>query len=245
MLSRTFDLAGVPRPAVVPGRGEPRSGRPVFWIGHEGRLLDGLETEPVDDHLDAVDVLAYASTVAAIAPLSNVADAVERADRTIERIAMMGGEFAEGPPEHNIACDIEAAHAVFRSGIPVRVVGVDQTLRPLVGEDLVDALATGAPFSRLVESELRQFWQFLGESRNNPHDPVAILTLSRPELFTFRRGTVEVVTDGPRRGRTRFTPDPTGPHEVVTDFDVAAIVTEILVRLHRATASSSASTQRS
>ncbi|HLY54271.1 MAG TPA: hypothetical protein VKS60_01865, partial [Stellaceae bacterium] len=40
-----------------------------------------------------------------------------------------------------------------------------------------------------------------------PHDSIAVFAAVHPDRFVEVRGRVEVVTDGPERGRTRLIPD--------------------------------------
>jgi inosine-uridine nucleoside N-ribohydrolase len=74
-------------------------------------------------------------TVISLGPLTNIASAMEK-DRAamakISRVVLMGG--AVGVPgnvtpvaEYNLYCDPHAANIVFRSGIPLTMVGLDVT----------------------------------------------------------------------------------------------------------------------
>ncbi|MGH3371399.1 MAG: nucleoside hydrolase, partial [Nocardioidaceae bacterium] len=134
MVSRVASVAGRAVGPVVPGRGEPRSGRPVYWAGHEGAQLENLDHEQVSSWYDATEVLAAARTVMAIGPLTNVAEALERPDQVIQELVLMGGEFTEGRVEHNIHCDVAAASVVFAAGLPTTVIGLDQTTRIHLGK---------------------------------------------------------------------------------------------------------------
>ncbi|GAA4141497.1 nucleoside hydrolase [Leifsonia shinshuensis] len=231
MIARTLAVAGALRPVIVPGLGLTRSGRPVWWPGHEGRLMPDLEIEVIDDDLDAITVLASASTVAAIGPLTNIAAMTERPDRAVDHIVMMGGEFRLGRPEHNIVCDVDAADVVFRSGVLLTAVGLDQTERVRITERSLEAIETAGPLGDLLYSEVRQFWSFAEQDYNVPHDPVAVLAIARPDLFTTERGQITVATSGPDAGVTTFVPDPAGPHRVVTDVDTEQVASEIVSRI--------------
>ena len=63
-----------------------------------------------------------------------------------------------------------------------------------------------------------------------------MLTLLRPELFTFVRGRIAVDTEGEDPGRVRLTADPAGPHRVAVDLDAEAVREEIVSRILAATA---------
>ena len=49
------------------------------------------------------------------ADLTNVADALD-GPHGVEQLVIMGGDITSGEPEHNIACDVAAAQAVFAAG---------------------------------------------------------------------------------------------------------------------------------
>jgi purine nucleosidase len=228
MVSRVAAVAGRSTGPVVPGRTEPRSGRPVWWPGHEGALLDGLDYEPVSTEYDAADVLAAAPRVIAIGPLTNLAEALERPDRVVQELFVMGGRFNEGQAEHNIRCDVAAASAVFEAGLPTTVIGLEQTTRIQLGESVVERVAAAGKLGQLLAAEMRQFWQFTEKDFNVPHDPAAVLMLVEPELFEFRSGQISVVPD---EGVTRFTPAADGPHRIVSDLDPDAVAGRIVDRI--------------
>jgi purine nucleosidase len=228
MVSRVAAVAGRSTGPVVPGRTKPRSGRPVWWPGHEGALLDGLDYEPVSTQYDAADVLAAAPRAIAIGPLTNLAEALERPDRVVRELFLMGGRFNEGRAEHNIRCDVAAASAVLDAGLPTTVIGLEQTTRIQLGESAVERVAAAGELGQLLAAEMRQFWQFTEKDFNVPHDPAAVLMLVEPELFEFRSGQVSVVPDD---GVTRFTPAADGPHRIVTDLDPDAVAGRIVDRI--------------
>jgi purine nucleosidase len=240
LAAHAFAAAGVAAPPVLAGIDRPRSGRPVWWAGHEGRHLP-LSARHEPTSLDPIQVLAEAPVVVAIGPLTNVAAALERPQPAIERIVLMGGEFRTGVAEHNMVCDVAAADVVFGSGTPLTAVGLDQTERLRITRATLDRLGDHSEFSALLEAEIREFWAFRQQDFNVPHDPIAVMALARPELFELRRGRIRLDTDGASPGRTTFEPDGGGPHDIVVDFDLDAVAEEIAIRLGRATSTSAAS----
>ena len=229
MVLRCLRLAGVRRPPpVAAGLPRPRSGREAWWAGHEGRLLPDLDAEPVDPTLDAPGLLASHRRVLAIGPLTNRAAALERPDSAVRELWLMGGDFATEPDvEHNFGSDADAAAVLFSSGLPCTVIGLDQTRRVTLDDSWLSGLAGRGELADLVVAEVRQYWSHLGRPTNTPHDPIAVLTLARPDLFTFARGEVRIAADG----RAGFTPSETGRHRVVTDLDELAVRGEIVRRL--------------
>lgn len=234
MVARAYRAAGRDAPPIIPGRSEPRSGREIWWAGHEGELMPELSRETVDTDGDAPATLAAAKRVIAIGPLTNLAEAVERDDCRIQMMCLMGGDFSavgsgqeQEAVEHNIRCDIDAAAAVFACGLPVTIIGIDQTSRARVTEDTVLQIEQSGDFGQLVAMHVRHYWQVSGHSWNVPHDPLAVLVQTTPELFTFDTGTITVTPDG----RTLFAPDESGPHRIVSDLDIDAVTAEMTRRL--------------
>lgn len=226
MVARMARLAGRDVGPIVPGRGEPRSAREVWWAGHEGVLMPGLEQEEVSTD-DPVALLAESATVLAVGPLTTVAEAVEAPGHQIEQLFLMGGDFTSDKPEHNIKCDVTAAAAVFESGVPVTTIGIDQTRRLRLDAALVAELESAGELGELVGAEIRQWWEFRQRDFNEPHDPAAVLMMVEPELFSFATGRIVVEDDG----LTRFAADPAGPHRIVTDLDPARVTRRIVDRM--------------
>jgi purine nucleosidase len=230
--ARAFRLAGRTPPPIVPGLAEPRSGREVWWAGHEGEGLDDLDAERIDAQADAVALLAAAEHAVAIGPLTDLAEAVERPGRALEGATVMGGDFGpEARPEHNLRADVTAADLVLRSGLALTITGLDVTERVALGEAEVGRIASSGPLGELLAAQIRSYWRYLGEARNTPHDPIAVLTLLRPDLFVFRRGRIDVETEGDHAGRVSFAEDPAGRHRIAVDLDADAVREEIVTRI--------------
>lgn len=219
---------------VYRGCEQPLSGKAVVWGGHEGEGVPGL-SEASYASGDAVDVLIELAAAApgtldvlAIGPLTNIATAIQRDasfSRNVHRLFVMGGEFQSGWPEHNFACDVVATDIVMSSGAPITIVPLDQTLRVAVDETDVERIAAVHPLGSLMADQARRFWQWLSSlrpgmpnDRSWAHDPLTLLALTHPHLFTFTPMAVVVEADG----RVRGTPEPESTIEVVIDFDVEA-----------------------
>jgi purine nucleosidase len=228
MVHRAYRLADRPAPPIAAGAGEPLSGRPIWWAGHEGSLMPDLAAEPVNGALDATAMLRRATTVAAIGPLTNVAEAIAQQHR-IERLVIMGGNFASREPEHNIKSDVAAAQAVFDAGLPVTVTGIDQTERVVLDDDSIAAIRSSGALGELLAAEIHQFRSWLGRA-NSPHDPIAVLAAIRPDLVTVVRGWIRVDS----AGATTLHRRDDGPHRVVVDLEPPVVLAEILTRVRRA-----------
>lgn len=186
--------------------------------GHGKSGLDGAEVpepagKPVAAH--AVDfIIAMAEQhkeeliLATIGPETNIAMALRREPRLrrwIREITVMGGSTGTGnwspAAEFNIACDVEAAAAVFGSGIPLRMVGYDITRR--TGFDAGDIARMRASGRRVaaVVADLMAF--YLARQREMyrlnvapMHDVCAIVPYVHPDLIRFLHTSARIETTG-------------------------------------------------
>lgn len=226
MVARVARVAGRDVGPIVPGRSVARSGREVFWAGHEGALMPDLDQEEISTQ-DPIALLAGSATVLVVGPLTNLAEAVETPGHQIAQIFLMGGDFRAGKVEHNIKCDVAAAAAVFASGVPVTAIGLEQTTRLRLDAAAVAELEAAGKLGELLGGEIRQYWSYREQDFNVPHDPAAVLTMVEPELFSFATGRIVVEDDG----LTQFTADPEGPHRIVTDLDPERVARGIVDRM--------------
>ena len=239
IVAATYRAAGLTPPPIAAGHAETQSGRPVWWPGHEGSTIADLDHHEFESAVSAIDLLAASSTLVAIGPLTDAAAATTQAGHRVTQVVIMGGDFRRDIVEHNIKCDIAAARSLFGSGVPVLAVGLEQTERVRLGSDELARIGAAGPLGAMVAAEMARFWAFAEQDYNVPHDPIAVLTLARPDLFEIAVGTVTVTPEG----RTLFRHDSDGIHSIVTDMDVDAVAAEINDRiLTAADSSASAST---
>jgi purine nucleosidase len=235
---------------VAPGSGETLNGEPVWWGGHEGEGIPGLDEIEVDPLRDGVTLLcdlarehAGMLDVFAIGPLTNIAKAI-RADplfaNSVRHLYIMGGAYRMEQPEHNIKSDPLAAHVVFSSGIPITVCGLDVTTRVWLREDGVEEIRAG--LGDFGEVLARQFWKWLefmvehgisdGKIQaTHLHDPLAVLAAIEPGVLTFEECDVTVDLEGDSIGRTRLQNCGSGRIHVASDVDVAAAERALLDRI--------------
>jgi purine nucleosidase/pyrimidine-specific ribonucleoside hydrolase len=149
-------------------------------------------------------------TLITLGPLTNVAHALRRdaaVMRQLVRVVMMGGAVAvpgniTPAAEFNIFVDPEAAQAVFTSGLPLSLVGLDVTervrltaelieerVRPLrtpLSQFIVDCTGKAIGFSRSVERPVGMAM----------HDPLAVGAVIDPSLVRSVPLPVQVETRG-------------------------------------------------
>jgi inosine-uridine nucleoside N-ribohydrolase len=162
----------------------------------------------------------------AIGPLTNVA-ALFMADAEIpsllKGLVLMNGVFGDRPPgrtaiEWNTLLDPVASALVY--GAPVRsfrVVGLDVTEQvTLPAQEVRRRFQT--PLLRPA-LDFAEVW-FAQRDVITFHDPLAAATIFDDTICGFTRGRVEAVwRDGQAAGKTQWTADSCGPHEVALSVD--------------------------
>ena len=144
--------------------------------------------------------------------MTNVAGAIAREPRLtgwLRQIVVMGGAV-EVPgnvttaAEFNVYNDPAAAHAVFSSGVPVTLVGLDVCNEVTVERGEAAWLSEDSSLAPLAKAILGN-WFSNDESRAsyNLCDPLAMAVAINRGLVTLRTATVSVETgDGERYGKT-------------------------------------------
>lgn len=143
-------------------------------------------------------------TILTLGPLTNIAlllATFPEVREHIDRIVMMGGSTGRGNigvyGEFNISVDPEAAKMVFRSGLPMTMVGLDIGRKAhLVASDL-DALDAAGEVGTMVSSLFRSYDGGHIEEGIKMYDPSAALALIEPDLFTMREAFADVEISSP------------------------------------------------
>ena len=148
-------------------------------------------------------------------PLTNIALLLRLQPHLADRIAhlsIMGGSIGEGnttvSAEFNVYADPEAADIVFRSGVPITMMGLDVTHQALLDRGSVSRLQALGGTSARIAAELTSFaldrnMEWSGSTTTAIHDAVAVAHLAIPDLVDVAPYHVAVdTTDGPARGRT-------------------------------------------
>jgi inosine-uridine nucleoside N-ribohydrolase len=223
----TRDLVGAPTP-VFAGRAGPRVGElhtAQFVHGQDGMGDIGLPLagrEPDDG--DAVDVLVEAIranpgdlTLVTLGPLTNVAEAFERAPDVaakLDRLVLMGGTAdavgnMTAVAEFNVWVDPEAARVVLHSGAPIELVGWDISRKHAAfDEKEQEALRRLGPLGEFAVDTQATLNEWARDNTGLPGfdypDPIAMAVALDPSVATTtRRLHVDVETTGElTRGQT-------------------------------------------
>ena len=213
-----LELAGLDVPLAV-GCDEPLAQRRTGVAAVHGKSgLDGAELpepkrQPVDAH--AVDfIIDMASrhrgelVLATIGPETNVALALKREPRLgqwLREITIMGGSTGAGnvtpAAEFNIYCDPEAASAVFNSGVPIRMVGLNVTRRTGFTQADVDRLKASGRKTAATMGNLMAFYLARQRERHGldvapMHDVCAIVPYVDDSLIDYLHTRVDIELAG-------------------------------------------------
>jgi len=175
--------------------------------GLDGPDLPEPATKPLEGH--AADVLAEwiepGVVLVPTGPLTNVALLLERHPDVrgrLERIVWMGGAIGEGnvtpAAEFNAFVDPEAARAVFESGIPVTMIGLDVTHMALFDSGHAERLRGTGKAGKAV-AELADFFLEFHRRRyafdGAPiHDAMAVAHVLDPTLVTTVHCNISIET---------------------------------------------------
>jgi len=148
-------------------------------------------------------------TLVAVAPLTNVALAIRREPRIVERVhqvIVMGGAIdvaGNTTPlaEFNVYVDPHAAHIVLHSGMPLTLLPWDITSQVLFTQAHADALLQiNSPVTRFI-ADATSFYmefhkQYFGYAGCSINDPCAVALAFRPDLAEYEDVHVDVELEG-------------------------------------------------
>ena len=185
-------------------------------LGAQGMRTSGAalpSTQANADSLDAVNALlthlnqTNRTTLVATGPLTNIALAWQQ-DRAafdrIDEIVLMGGSSDRGnhtpAAEFNIFADPEAADVVFRSGLAIKMFGLNLCRQVMLTQTHVQAVqALHHPQAQIVAGYLDAYQRIRSSDGTAPmplYDPVVALYLLKPDLFEFQAAVVDVELQG-------------------------------------------------
>lgn len=186
-------------------------------LGQDGMRTTGAALPPVapaipgihaaDAMIDAIRRDPGQITLLAIAPLTNVATALLQAPEIaagIKEIILMGGSTDQGnhtaAAEFNMYADPEAADIVFRSGVPLRMFGLNLCRQfCLSSADVAQVRAVGTQRSDWLAGYLDAYQRIRSADGSLPmpmYDPVVALYLRWPDLFEFKPAHVDIELNG-------------------------------------------------
>ena len=155
-------------------------------------------------------------TIVATGPITNVALALKlkpEIKEHIDEIIFMGGSTDNGnvspAAEFNVYCDPEATYIVLKSGLPVKMVGLNVTRKVLCSKEVVTRMSainnkTSDLFVKLMNvfnaNQAKTFNNFVGGPL---HDPVTIASMIDDKLVKWQEMNVTIdLSHGSSYGRT-------------------------------------------
>lgn len=214
-LAELADLTHIP---IAAGMDRPLVREPVYAPEVHGQTgLDGPDLPEPTTPLVAKHAVEFIYQTAQevddlhllpIGPLTNIAVALRRypdlADR-VTLISLMGGSLTFGnstaAAEFNIWADPDAAHVVFSSGIPIKMIGLNVTRQvSATPERRAQVRAIGSRTTKAVVEMLdfysEQLVTLFGLPGGSMHDPLAVAALVDPEMLQFQSMHVAVELRG-------------------------------------------------
>lgn len=203
----------------------------------------------VDFILRACQTYGADLSIVATGPMTNLALAIQKDLLTLKKvgqIVIMGGAltvcgnvspFAEA----NISQDPEAADLLFKSGLPVTMVGLDVTLRTLFTRtDTAEWRALGTPAAKAYADMVDYYIKAYEVTSPNLHgcalhDPLAVAVAIDPSLVTTFPLNLKTEIEGPSRGQTigdnARLDDPATRTAVCVQVDMPRFLTEFKSRI--------------
>ena len=163
--------------------------------------------------------------------------------KNIKEIVLMGGSTGEGnitkEAEFNILVDPEAADICFKSGVPMRMLGLNVTRKILVTDEVIEKASKintrGSDlFVKLMKVFNENQRKFFGLPFGPLHDPATIISLINEKAFKFERMHVAIdTTNTARLGKTYCTKMQSGNCMVATEVNLDEYWSEIYKHLKR------------
>jgi inosine-uridine nucleoside N-ribohydrolase len=217
---RLLEIAGRPDIPVAAGASRPLKRALVTAAHvHGGNGLAGIDfgeprKKPVSESAPQLIRRVISAepgqiSIVAIGPLTNLAQAFQddpRLPSQVRSLTIMGGSLSGGnitpAAEFNSYVDPEAARIVYRSGVPITMVGLDVTRKAALSEEQVRALesakgAVGPAAGRIMRATQEQVRRSgANGGKLLAHDAMAVASLIDPSLLTFQEVHVDVETEG-------------------------------------------------
>ncbi len=143
-------------------------------------------------------------TLIAIGPLTNIALALRLEPKIaglFQEIILMGGSTDRGnqtaAAEFNFYADPEAASIVFQSGAKITMFGLNLTRQVLLTENHLARVRESKAVHALALADMTAHYLQIRANKIMPlHDPVTVVYLLRPDLFTLEPAYVQIETSG-------------------------------------------------
>jgi purine nucleosidase/pyrimidine-specific ribonucleoside hydrolase len=168
--------------------------------------LKDMDDIPINEDIDGIDfiintIIASEGDISLvpIGPLTNIAMAIMKRPEIkskIKNIVLMGGAYYFHCNEYNIECDPEAARVVFQSGVKIKAVGLDVTLKCQLTHEDINRIENQSKDITKFLSNLISHWRGKNDYLPILHDPLAIYAVFNDGLLEFNEERIVVETKG-------------------------------------------------
>ncbi len=167
-----------------------------------------INQHAIDFLIEKVNAEPNQISIVPIGPLTNIALAIRKDvqfAKNIKDLVIMGGAIKQGGnatplAEFNIFADPHAAHVVFHSGIPIKLIPLDVTYQCLfMAEDVERINQIKSPIAKFIKdatSVYMDFYKSEGIDGCALHDPLTLATIIAPDLLRFEEYHVDVDMSG-------------------------------------------------
>jgi purine nucleosidase len=243
---------------VIQGAGIPFLRQPtkgstphIHGIDGIGNTLKSLpQRKALEDHaadfiIDQIKRQPLQVTLITVGTLTNLALAIQKSPdivRLVERVVVMGGAVTVGgnvtaSAEANVYADPDAAEYVFRSGIPVTLVGLDVTMKTLLPiEELQRWRDKNSKLGHFL-ADMTEFYMgayerfYPGTGGCALHDPLAVGVVINPGFVKSYPMQVHVDLEGETLGRTVGVSDASAQVTVCTEVDAETFLAHFISRI--------------
>lgn len=124
----------------------------------------------------------------------------------IEKIICMGGSLGYGnvtsAAEFNMFTDPHAAKIMFKSGLPIVMVGLDVTMTGLIADETLDTVKNINEGGKMLHDIFTHYAPDEIVDGIPVHDAQTIFYLLHPEAYETKDYWIDIVTEGPANGAT-------------------------------------------
>lgn len=161
----------------------------------------------VDFIIDTVMKNKKEMTIILLGPPTNMAFALKKEPKIkeyIKEIVMMGGAIngignETRTAEFNFYTDPESVRVVFRSGIPIKMVGLDVTNKALIYREDIERFSNNKPETKFTKDVLKYYINkcniLFGAVSCSLHDPLAVATVFEPSIVKTKKYYVDIETN--------------------------------------------------
>ena len=195
---------------------------PTFIHGHDGlgdtnhpqSKFNASKLDAAKFIINEINENSGNINLVAVGPLTNIANAIKQDLSIVNKVnslLIMGGSWLAGGnitpvAEANIYNDPEAAEIVFKSGLPIVMVGLDVTHKVFLSQKDIDKLSSLNNSGKFLEKISNIYIKFYKDTRNMDgcffHDATAVIAMTNPEFFKYKNARVYVSKDNLTRGQT-------------------------------------------